>query len=371
MMKSILTVALVLCGIGSALADEQYYSMDDFYRVPKADVHMHIHSTNPAFMQEAIQDQFRVLSINVDYSDFPPLEVQQSVAEQLLKTYPANFAFAATFSVTGFGQPGWQQGVIAHLDEAIAQGAIAVKVWKNIGMELRDKDGSMVMIDDPRFGPIFDHLEQKHIPLLGHQGEPKNCWLPIAQMTGKNDAEYFTRHPQYYMFLHPELPSYEDQIRARDAMLSQHPKLQFVGLHLASIEWSVSELANFLERYPHVMVDLAARVGNLQSQSILDRDRVRNFLIRYQDRIMYGSDLDQEPEPVKPCTSDCGVPFAEQARGVWLRDWRYFTSADMIGVPDLDQPVQGLHLPQAVIDKIFGQNVARAFPAAWAGQAAH
>ena len=369
MIKPVLLFLAVLCANLSASAEENYYSMDDFYRVPKADVHMHLHSTDPAFMQEAVKDRFRVLSINVDYADFPPIAEQQRVAEMLQKQYPASLAFAATFSVQGYDQPGWAEGVNRQLDQAVAHGAVAVKIWKNVGMELRAKDGSMVMIDDPHFKPVFDHLAQIHIPLLGHQGEPKNCWLPLAEMTVKNDQEYFAQHPQYHMFLHPEFPSYEDQMRARDSMLAHHPDLQFVGLHLASLEWSVTELAGFLERFPQVMVDMAARIGQLQSQSIQDRERVRNFLIRYQDRLMYSTDLEQDPDPdqAQPCKTDCGteLPFPEQARQVWLRDWRYFVTADMISVPELDQPVQGLQLPRQVIDKLYNRNAARTFPGAW------
>jgi len=369
-MMKLISMTLLLLAITAgcpALADEQYYSIADFYSVDKVDTHMHLHSTNPAFMAEAKADNFRVLSINVDYADFPPIAQQQKIAEALLKKYPATFAFAATFSVKDYDQPGWAQSVIQHLDEAVRHGAVAVKVWKNIGMELRSKDGKMVMIDDPHFKPVFDHLAQIHIPLLGHQGEPKNCWLPISAMSVNNDKEYFTSHPQYYMYLHPELPSYEDQMRARDNMLSQHPDLQFVGMHLASLEWSVTELAGFLDRFPTAMVDMAARIGQLQAQSLADPEGVRNFLIKYQDRIMYGTDLDQEPETDQPCTMDCSaeLPFPEQARQVWLRDWRYFTSADSITVPELDKAVTGLRLPRTVIDKIYGLNAQRLFPGAW------
>ena len=367
--------ALVLCASSQGATDAQFYGSEDFYRVEKIDMHVHLHSAGPKFMREARHDHFRLLSINVDYSDFPPLDQQQRIAETLLKKYPATFAFAATFSVQNYDQPGWAEAVNRHIDEAVRHGAVAVKVWKNIGMELRSKDGKMVMIDDPHFRPVFDHLAQIHIPLLGHQGEPKNCWLPVAEMSVKNDVEYFTTHPQYHMYLHPELPSYEDQIRARDNMLLQHPDLQFVGLHLASLEWSVTELAGFLDRFPTAMVDMAARIGQLQSQSIQNRELVRNFLIKYQDRIMYSTDSEQDPDTPPssatasklPGQSESGaeLPFEVQTRQVWLRDWQYFTSAGLLSVPELDQPVQGLKLPRNVIDKIYRLNAERLFPKAW------
>jgi predicted TIM-barrel fold metal-dependent hydrolase len=139
-------------------------------------------------------------------------------------------------------------------------------------------------------------------------------------------------------------------------MLEQHPNLIFVGMHMASLEWSVDELAKFLDRFPRASVDLAARIGQLQYQVIQNRDKVERFLIKYQDRLTYGTDLDQEINDPK---------FAETTRQVWLRDWQFFTSSDTLTVPELDQPVQALALPKDVIDKIYSKNARRLYPSAW------
>jgi hypothetical protein len=95
------------------------------------------------------------------------------------------------------------------------------------------------MIDDPRFDRILDFIEKNDITVIGHLGEPKNCWLPVDQMTIAGDKNYFTANPGYHMYLHPEFPSYEAQINARDNMLRKHPGLRFVGAHLGSLEWNV------------------------------------------------------------------------------------------------------------------------------------
>lgn len=356
----------------AAAAQDAHYGMADFYRVEKVDTHMHLHSTKPDFMKEAQRDHFRVLSINVDYADFPLIDEQQRVAELMLHKYPKTFAFAATFPVKGYDQPGWLEATNNRIDAAVKDGAVAVKVWKNVGMELRAADGHMVMIDDPHFAPVFEHLADIGIPLLGHQGEPKNCWLPLDQMTVRNDREYFAAHPQYHMYLHPEMPSYEDQMRARDNMLSQHGRLKFVGMHMASLEWSVDELAAFLDHYPTAMIDVAARLGQLQYQAIRDPQKVRNFMIHYQDRIMYATDLEQEPDaPAKD--SACGLnpgcsggdAFEKDTRTVWLRDWKFFNTGEKMTVPELDDPVTGLALPKSVVDKLYRLNAERTFPTAW------
>ena len=144
-----------------------------------------------------------------------------------------------------------------QIDGAVAQGAVGVKIWKNIGMVLRNADGSYVMPDDPRLEPVITHLEQHQIVLLGHQAEPLNCWLAPDKMTVRSDRDYFREHPQYYMYRHPEMPSHEAILAARDRMLRAHPRLAFDAVHLASLEWDVDRVADFLDRFPEARVDVA------------------------------------------------------------------------------------------------------------------
>jgi hypothetical protein len=354
------SVAALLAGAAffSAQAAEPSYAMADYGRVAKIDVHLHLHNPDPAFMQAAKRQNFKVLTINVDYPDFPPLAEQQRVAIALHKQFPKDVAWAASFSVDGSDQPAWLPATRQRIAAALKAGAVGVKVWKNIGMSLKGADGQLIMIDDARFAPLFDDFARQGIPLLGHQGEPHNCWLPLEKMTVNNDREYFKAHPQYHMHLHPEMPSWEAQMAARDRMVAAHPGLRFIGVHLASLERDVDELAAFLDRFPQAVVDVAARIGQLQYQTQQDRERVRRFFIKYQDRILYGSDMAQAP-------GQDGAALAQEAEDVWRMHWRYFNTADSFKVSDLDQPVQGLALPRDVVDKLYRSNAERAFPGAW------
>ncbi len=334
------------------------YTMADFARVPKVDAHVHLHNPDPAFLKGAHRLGCRVLTINVDYPDFPPLDDQQRVAIALRQARPTDLAWATSFSSDTSDQPGWLASTRRRIDDGLRAGAVGVKVWKNIGMSLRKADGSLVMIDDERFAPLFEDLAQRGIPLLGHQGEPHNCWLPLEQMTVNNDRAYFAAHPQYHMALHPEMPSWEAQMAARDRMVAAHPSLQFVGMHMASLERNVDELAAFLDRFPKAVVDLAARIGQLQSQSQHDREKVRAFMIQYQDRLLYGTDLSQTPE-------QSGQALLREVTPIWRQHWRYFNTEETFKVADLDRPVQGLGLPREVVDKLYHRNAERTFPTAW------
>ncbi len=363
-MRSLVSsLAALLAGAAffPAQAAEPSYTMADYGRVAKIDVHLHLHNPSPAFMAAARHQNFKVLTINVDYPDFPPLEDQQRVAIQLKAKFPRDVAWVASFPVDGSDQPAWLGATRQRVDGALKAGAAGVKVWKNIGMSLRGSNDHLVMIDDARFAPLFDDFARRGIPLLGHQGEPHNCWLPLEQMTVNNDREYFKAHPQYHMHLHPEMPSWEAQMAARDRMVAAHPSLHFVGVHLASLERGVDELAAFLDKFPNAVVDVAARIGQLQYQSQKDRERVRRFFIKYQDRVLYGSDMAQAPD-------QDGAALAREAEGVWRMHWRYFNTSDSFKVSDLDEPVTGLSLPRRVVDKLYRRNAERAFPGAWSGK---
>lgn len=356
-MKSLVTTPLLLLLAGCASLPPTY-GVADFTAEPKIDVHVHINSAATALIEQARADGFRLLTINVDYPDFPALAQQRAMAGLHHRQHPEIVAFAASFSMAGWDDADWQAGVQRELDAAFSEGAVAIKVWKNIGMEFRDRAGKLVMIDDPRFDSVFEQVRQRGKVLIGHQGEPHNCWLPLEQMTVSNDIEYFREHPQYHMYLHPELPSYEMQMAARDRMLDRHPQLHFMGAHLASLEWSFAELAKFLDRYPLAVVDLAARMGQVQYQSNRDRAAVRAFFVKYQDRLLYGTDLTQDE------SSEAGA-LRKEAHDRWHSDWLYFNTEQVQHVAELDDPVPGLGLPRGVVDKLYFRNAERWFGSAW------
>lgn len=331
-----------------------YYSLDDYKSVPKIDAHVHIGTEDTTYIKLLREDNFRLLTVNVEGST---LDKQQAIAVKQIHNFPDHIAFASSFSIRNWNDPDWQEQTIAYLKDSFAKGAIAVKVWKNIGMELKDKDGKFVMIDNPRFDPIFDFLAKNNIPLLSHQGEPKNCWLPIEEMTVETAKRYFTNNPQYHMYLHPEYPSYEDQINARDRMVEKHPDLKVISVHLASLEWSVDELAKRLDKFPNMAVDMASRIMYLEHQAITDWQKVRDFMIKYQDRILYATDRGTSGLDEKTLQDEI-----KAMRDVWLQDWQFLTSDDLMTNRNVKGEFKGLKLTREVIDKIYRENAKKWIP---------
>ncbi len=346
MKTKILILLLILALMISCSSN--YYNIDDFPTVEKIDSHYHIYSAENNSMEQAKNDNFKLLAINTYSDKCERVKDIQKQSAALLNNYPADFAYTATFCLDGWDDSTWVENTILWLDSCIADGAIAVKVWKNIGMEFRDKDSFLIMIDNPKFDPIFKHLAEKGIPLVGHLGEPKNCWLPFNEMTTKNDSSYFAENPQYHMFMHPEFPTYEEQMAARDRMLDKNPNLVFIGCHLASLEWSVDELAKWLDKYPKAAVDMAARMGQLYYQTREKPEKVRDFFIKYQDRILYGTDIidhGQEKEA-----------FQNRMHETWLKDWEYMVTDHKMSSNLINGEFTGLKLTKEVVDKIYTGN---------------
>jgi len=337
----------------------EFYSFEDFNNLDKIDMHLHINTKELFLIEQAKKDNFKLITINVDYPAFPPVEEQLDIAVNLSKAYPETLAFVSTFLMNDWDDIGWEKSVLKTIDSTLASGAVAVKVWKNIGMDFKDKSGKLIMIDDPKFDSIFSYIKKQNVPLMGHLGEPRDCWLPIDQIVVAYNRDYFIEHSEYHMYTHPELPSYEDQISARDNMLEKNKDIVFVGAHFASIEWSVDVLAKFLDRFPLAVVDTAARMGDTQYQTISDRDKVRNFFIKYQDRVMYATDTFQEPN-MKQET------FKQDVHEKWISDWRFLATDDLMSISD--KQFKGLQLPKTVIDKIYKLNAKIIFPGAWKNQ---
>lgn len=332
-----------------------FYTEEDFAVLKKIDAHTHVNTHSPAMVELAKKNNFGLLSINVDVPDFPALEKQQDFTTDHLQKNKNYFGYIASFRINNLDAPGWLEETIRYLTDSFNRGALGVKVWKNIGMEYKDSNNAFVMIDDAKLDPVFDFIEKSNKTLLGHLGEPRNCWLPLEQMTVTNDREYFEQHPEYHMYLHPEFPSYEDQLTARDHMLEKHPGMRFVGAHLASLEWSTDEIAKRLDAFPNMAVDMAERISHLQYQAANDHQKVRDFFIQYQDRLLYATDITIDD------THEVSA-FLTSAYKTWIQHWKFFTSDDWMEVPEVNNAFRSLHLPKEVVDKLYWSNAQKWYP---------
>lgn len=365
---------LVLPGcIKKESQDDVYYTEEDYDLVNKFNSHVHLYTDDNTYINKAIDDNFKLLSFISSSpgttSRISVLEQEEIVLEQI-KTYPNHLFYATTIlDPYSFNEPDWVENTIEHLRQSFENGAIAVKIRKSIGMEVRKPNGEFVTIDDPKFDPIIDFIAENDKTLIGHIGEPKNCWLPVEEMTVGGDRQYYSENPQYHMYLHPEYLSHEEHIQKVENMLEKHPNVRYVGAHLASLEYDVDELAKRLDMFPNMAVDMAERISHFQYQAADDWEKVRNFMIKYQDRLIYATDDGMYgPKPHFGAElTDESQRMDEQIREAtdenYRRHWKFFTAKGPMSAPKLpEREFKALHLPKEVVDKIYMKNAERWFP---------
>ena len=317
---------------------------------PFIDAHVHLNTLSLQKMKMAQELDAYFVSINTEIPFFISLKEQENTIHKL-NEYDNRIAFITSFDTQNINEPGWSDKAIAQIKAGIDNGAKAVKIWKNIGMDpsVKDENGNFIMVDDKKLDPIYQYLSDHDILLIGHQGEPRNCWLPLEEMTVDSDRNYFAEHPEYHMFKNPEYPSYEEQIQARDSILTKFPKLNYVGLHLFSMEYDLDEVAERLEQFPNSKTDLAERICHVQLQAMQDREKVRAFFIKYQDRIIYGTDVIDDG-------SFTDEEAAARLKTLWNYHWKFFSTAEIMEAEEFKGSFKGLELPEEVLEKIFRKN---------------
>ena len=358
-----LAVAAALTLRAPVSAQGDAMTVEQVMRMPKIDAHAHLGALGAeeakAFVAFLEQRNLRWLTIATGAMDAARLSRQIESAQALHRAHPGRIAWATSFSVANWGQSDWAKSSLGTIDDGFAGGAVAVKIWKDVGMVLKDPDGKYVMADDARLEPVFSALARQNRTLVAHLGEPRNCWLPVDKMTVDGDRRYFAAHPEYHGLLHPEIPDYEAQIAARDRVLERHPGLRVVGCHLGSLEYDVDELAKRLDKYANLAVDLSARIVHLQIQP---RDKVRAFLLKYQDRILYGTDL----QFGRGTDAADASPAARLARlaSTYESDATWFATDQELALENVRAGFtsRGVALPGPVLRKLYFENARKWYP---------
>jgi len=332
-------------------ASDQSALLKAFAEMNPIDAHVHLYKDDPAFGALLVRLKLRILDVClIDDRDpyFKAIEPQRADVLKVVHSTAGRAVLCTTFSPYDFEKPGFSERAIRQLNQDFTEGAVAVKIYKTIGMEIKTKAGKYLMPDDPAFEPVYEDIMAHHRTIVAHLAEPDSCWAPPNPASP--DYEYYKQHPEEYAYAHPEWPSKAAILAARDHVLAQHPKLRLVGAHLGSMEADVNELAQRFDRYPNFAVDTAARVPYFILQP---RQKVRAFLIKYQDRILYATDLVVMPQ-------DNTEKALQEWTSTYERDWKFFATDQTVEYKG--HQAQGLRLPEPILRKLYRDNAIRWFP---------
>ena len=320
--------------------------------IPKIDLHSHFYADIPELDALMERLNFRSVIICLGNDNDAGLADWDKHAMALRARYPHRFAVCSTWNAAAWNAPDFAERSIAWLDHTFDEGACMVKIWKNVGMEFKREDGSYVMPDDPIFAPIYRHLAERRIPLIAHLADPVAAWRPLDPESVHYG--YYSRNLEWHLYGKEGVPSYDDIIAARDHILEQNPDLVFIGAHIGSMAHDLNEVAKRLDRFPNFNVEIAARTGDLSRKPA---EEVRAFFVKYQDRIMYGSDLEDCFQDDSPEARKKSVEGAEKH---YLNTFQYYAGTGTAYIAHKD--VECLALPKEVLEKFFFKNALRLVP---------
>ncbi|MFQ5350932.1 MAG: amidohydrolase family protein, partial [Thermoanaerobaculia bacterium] len=196
---------------------------------------------------------------------------------------PGRFVVFTNLDLTGLGEPGWRERALAELETDVANGARGLKIYKSLGMDSKDAGGARIAVDDPRLDPIWARCGELGIPVLIHSGDPAPFW---QAKTAENERLFeLMERPGRYR--DPEVyPPWEQIMGEQHNVFRKHPETSFISAHLGWMGNDLEQLGELLDELPNLSTEIGAVLAELGRQPRFARD----WLIRYQDRVMFGKD---------------------------------------------------------------------------------
>ncbi len=268
------------------------------------------------------------------------------------RAYPGRFLTFTEPSYSHFKEANYPKLQADAIEQAHRDGARGLKILKTLGLYLRENitSGTLVKIDDPRFDPMWDACGQVNMPVAIHISDPVAFFTPTDRFNER--FEELNNHPDWSFYDH-DFPTNAELLGARNRVMEKHPKTIFVTLHFGNFSENLQNVAENLDRYPNMYVDMAARIGELGRQPYTSK----KFFDKYQDRILFATDAtphgDEFPQQV----------FNDKLYEIYYRfletDDEYFNYAPAKVPPQGRWQIYGIQLPEAILQKVYHDNAAR------------
>lgn len=261
--------------------------------------------------------------------------------DKLDAAYPGRFATFCNVNWDGIGGPGWTERATAQLEADIRAGARGFKVFKNLGLRVRDIHGKLVMPDDARLAPLWDKVGELGMPVLIHVADPVAFFRPLDRFNERWDELH--RHPDWH-FYGPEFPPFQELIASLYRLIEAHPQTTFITAHVGCYPENLGFVSQMLDKYPNFYTDISARIAELGRAPY----SARAWFLKYADRILFGTDA--RPNVLMYQTHFRFLETADE----------YFDYSPSAAIPPQGRwKIYGMFLPDGVLQKVYHDNAAR------------
>ena len=335
------------------------------------DAHAHVGAAYAALAVRAMDRSGIAHAITHEWHDGFGATLREHI--RVFGQYPGRFTVFGNVDWSRINEPGFGALAAAGIRRDADAGMRGIKVFKALGLGYRHPDGSFWRVNDERLDPIWAAAGALGLPIMLHVADPPEFWQPVDASNGWNAV----LHGEYawWTYYRGGYPSLEELLAERNEVIARHPGTTFICPHVGGNAHNLDQAADDLERLPNLHYDIAARIPELGVPG-RRRDHARQFVIDYQDRVLFGTDV------IFDATN---VPTGMQAQSLY-QPWeipldgedaeeRYvattvafveshvsFLATDEIQVDppfrrtDAGYAIQGLQLPAAVLEKLCWRN---------------
>ena len=170
------------------------------------------------------------------------------------------------------------------------------------------------------------------MPINIHVGEDKWMYEP---MDATNDG--LMNAWKWRVSKDPGVLQHDEVVDSLERALKRHPRTTFVACHFANCCSDLSRLGRMLDQCPNLSADMGARFAEIAPIPRF----VAQFFDRYQDRLLYGTDMNPDPEM-----------YRESFRLLETADEHFYSEH----FSKYHWPWYGFALPDTVLRKIYREN---------------
>ena len=259
--------------------------------------------------------------------------------ENVNENYPDRFGVFLNLDLAKIDKPDFEKNNIMQIENAVSQGVIGLKIYKNLGLTLRDSRNIRVPVDDDRLSHIWETCAKFNIPVLIHSGEPKAFFDPVDKF---NERWLHAREKPRSFRPSDKYPTFDQVMYEQEQLFKKHPTTTFINAHFGWYGNDLGRLSKQLSELTNVYVEFGAVINELGRQP----STARRFFEDYQDRILFGKDIYKMDEYYIYFqvleTDDEYIEYYRKRHGLWR--------------------LYGLNLSDEILKKVYYQNALKIFP---------
>jgi len=312
---------------------------------PVIDVHNHLGGGKDQLTSDRVKHYLAELDaagvrtvVNLDGGWGERLKETLSALDE---AYPERFLTFALLNFDGIDDENWGKREAKRLEESFKAGAKGLKIHKSLGLSFRYKNGKLMPVDDPKLDPVWQMCAKHNRPVVIHVSDPAAFFTPLDRFNER--WHELGDHPNW-LFHGERFPARDEILKQRNRAIARHPKTTFICAHFGNNPEDLETVGKWLDRYPNMYIDVDARISELGRQPYT----ARKFFLKYQDRIMFGTDTTPRRDAYRMYyrfleTDDEYFDCAggHQRQGFWM--------------------IYGVFLPDDVLEKVYRKNAERIF----------